>query len=81
MENLGEGRRFVCGLCYFNMPEISRRVEYLVAGVDRVGNKLVCLHCLDEVCIEGGAVVHAKLYFVNKQMSVIHWGFGVWLTD
>ena len=53
----------------------------MVAGVDRVGNKLVCLHCLDEVCIEGGAVVHAKLYFVNKQMSVIHWGFGVWLTD
>jgi hypothetical protein len=63
------------------MAEISRRVEYSVAGVDRVGNKLVCLRRLDEVCIKGGLVVHAELDFVNKQMSVIHWGFEVRLTD
>ena len=63
------------------MAEIPRRVEYSVAGVDRVGNKLVCLRCLDEVCIKGGSVVHAELDFVNKQMSVIHWGFEVRLTD
>ena len=81
MENLGEGCRFVCGFCYFNMAEISRRVEYSVAGVDRVGNKLVCLRRLDEVCIKGESIVHAELDFVNKQMSVIHWGFEVRLTD
>ena len=81
MENLGEGCRFVCGFCYFNMAEISRRVEYLVAGVDRVGNKLVCLRRLDEGCIKGGSVVDAELDFVNNQMSVIHWGFEVRLTD
>ena len=52
-----------------------------MAGVDRVGNKLVCLRRLDEVCIKGGSVVHAELDFVNKQMSVIHWGFEVRLTD
>ena len=53
----------------------------MVGGVDRVGNKLVCLRRLDEVCIKGGSVVHAELDFVNKQMSVIHWGFEVRLTD
>ena len=81
MENFGEGCRFVCGFCYFTMVEISQRVEYSVAGVDRVGNKLVCLRRLDEVCIKGGSVVHEELDFVNKQMSVIHWGFEVRLTD
>ena len=56
-------------------------MEYSVAGVDRVGNKLVCLRRLDGVCIKGGSVVHAELDFVNKQMSVIHSGFEVRLTD
>ncbi len=53
MENLGEGCGFVGGSCYFNMAEIFRRVEYSVAGVDRVGNKLVCPLGLDAVRIEG----------------------------
>ena len=53
MENLGEGYGFVGGFCYFNMAEIFRRVEYSVAGVDRVGNKLVCLLGVDQVRIEG----------------------------
>ena len=52
-----------------------------MAGVDRVGNKLVCLRHLDGVCIKGGSVVHEELDFVNKQMSVIHWEFGVRPTD
>ncbi len=63
------------------MAEISRRVEYSVAVVDRVGNKLVCLRHLDGVCIKGESVVHEELDFVNKQMSVINWGFEVRLTD
>ena len=63
------------------MAEISRRVEYSVAGVDRVGNKLVCLRCFGDVCIKGGSVVHTEQDFVNKQTSVIHWGFEVRLTD
>ena len=63
------------------MAEISRRVEYSVAGVDRVGNKSVCLRRLGGVYINGGSVVHAELDFVNKQVSVIHWGFEVGLSD
>ena len=53
MENLGEGCEFVGGSCYFNMTKIFWRVEYSVVGVDRVGNKLVCLRSLDEVRVEG----------------------------
>ena len=56
-------------------------MEYSVAGVDRVGNKSVCLRRLGGVYINGGSVVHAELDFVNKQVSVIHWGFEVGLSD
>ena len=53
MENVGEGCEFVGGFCYFNMAEIFWMVEYLVGDVDRVGNKLVCLHGFEGVRIEG----------------------------